>query len=100
LPIKFGWFAPAKDIYLFLFESLIDLRMQKSENNHSRRNFLKSASSTAIAITGIQTIGYSTSYPQMKDRNINELYNGKQVTLKDRIERVKIATLGMQRYDW
>lgn len=69
------------------------------ENNQSRRVFLKSAAGVSVGLVGMQTIAYSASGPQIQD-NKKDLFSGKPSDLKDRIERVKIATLGMQRFDW
>jgi len=69
------------------------------ENNRSRRGFLKSAASVSVGLVGMQTIAYGASNPQIQDTR-KDLFSGKPTNLKDRIERVKISTLGMQRYDW
>lgn len=68
------------------------------ENNRSRRGFLKSAAGVSVGLVGMQTIAHSASDSQIQDIK-KGLFSGKPNTLKDRIKRVKIATLGMQRYD-
>lgn len=74
--------------------------MRKSENDRSRRSFLKSASGAAVAITGFQTIAMGTPKLSTPDKSKIALFDGKPADLQRRIERVKIATLGMQRFDW
>jgi len=73
--------------------------MEKMENSRSRRGFLKSAAGVSVGLVGLQTVAFSASNQQPQD-NKKDLFEGKPTTLKDRIERVKIATLGMQRFDW
>jgi len=68
---------------------------------HSRRNFLKKAGGLSLGITGTSLLtacAISTDKKELKEPGT--LFIGKPVSLADRIERVKIATLGMQRYDW
>jgi len=68
---------------------------------HSRRNFLKKAGGLSLGITGTSLLtacAISTDKKELKEPGT--LFTGKPVSLADRIERVKIATLGMQRYDW
>ena len=74
--------------------------MKKSENNRSRRNFLKSAGGVSIALVGLQTIANGTPNLSSPDQSKIAIFDGKPADLKRRIERVKIATLGMQRFDW
>ncbi len=74
--------------------------MGKMDDNRSRRGFLKSAAGVSAGLVGLQTISYGASSIQLPENADRNLFNGKPTTLKDRIERVKIATLGMQRYDW
>ncbi len=67
----------------------------------SRRNFLKKAGGLSLGITGTSLLtacAISTDKKELKEPGT--LFIGKPVSLADRIERVKIATLGMQRYDW
>lgn len=70
------------------------------ENIRSRRGFLKSAVGVSVGMVGLQTIANSTPNLQTMEKEKKTLFDGKPATLKERIERVKIATLGMQRYDW
>lgn len=73
--------------------------MNVKETN-SRRNFLKAAGSASLGIAGITAIG-NTLPIEIQDKKQSGLIFLKDISgLKDRIERVKIATLGMQRYDW
>jgi rhamnogalacturonyl hydrolase YesR len=74
--------------------------MKKNETNRTRRSFLKIAGSTAVAVTGFQTISNGAGSLPFGDKAKGNLFNGLPCDLQTRIERVKIATLGMQRYDW
>ena len=61
---------------------------------------MKTAGSAVVAVTGFQTISNGASRLPLADKPIGDLFNGKPSDLHTRIERVKLATLGMQRYDW
>ena len=74
--------------------------MGKLGNNRSRRGFLKSAVGVSAAFAGLQTFAYGATNQTPPEKEKVNLFDGKSATLKERIERVKIATLGMQRYDW
>jgi unsaturated rhamnogalacturonyl hydrolase len=74
--------------------------MEKRENIRSRRTFLKSAGSVSVGLVGFQTIASGSQNLQNQDKTKKNLFEGEPSTLNDRIERVKMATLGMQRYDW
>ncbi len=74
--------------------------MKNNGYNSSRRYFLKTAGSAVVAVTGFQTISNGASRLPLADKPIGDLFNGKPSDLHTRIERVKLATLGMQRYDW
>jgi unsaturated rhamnogalacturonyl hydrolase len=70
-------------------------------DNRSRRNFLKKAGGISIGLAGAQILtGCAVPSEEKKINKQGTLFTGKPVSLEDRIERVKIATLGMQRYDW
>ena len=73
-----------------------------SENN-SRRNFLKKAGTATTVLAGVTATGFSCSTVDSKEKvksNQGILFKGNPTSLADRIERVKIAAIGMQRYDW
>jgi rhamnogalacturonyl hydrolase YesR len=74
--------------------------MKMNEPILSRRYFLKTAGSAAVAVTGFQTISNGAVSLPSGDKVKSTLFNGKPSDLRTRIERVKTATLGMQRYDW
>ena len=74
--------------------------MEKMGNNPSRRGFLKSAVSVSAGIAGLQTFAYGATNPSLTGKESKNIFDGKSASLKERIERVKIAALGMQRYDW
>lgn len=67
---------------------------------NSRRNFLKKAGSVTIGMAGITTVAGNISPEIQESQKLGELFINEIAGIKDRIERVKIATLGMQRYDW
>ena len=72
----------------------------KSKTSNSRRIFLKNAGGLTLGIAGMTAIasGLPSEMPEKKD--LGKLFINELSGTKDRIERVKIATLGMQRYDW
>jgi unsaturated rhamnogalacturonyl hydrolase len=80
--------------------------MKKSENSlaeNSRRDFLKKAAviSVGMAGTAVLTNCASNDHGHMKNpADNNSLFKGKPQDSRDRVERVKVATLGMQRIDW
>ncbi|MFN8257129.1 MAG: glycoside hydrolase family 88 protein [Bacteroidales bacterium] len=71
----------------------------------SRRKFILKTGFASAAITGIPFIQTGCNDKNEKKTNDSiidkgQLFVNKRNGLKDRIERVKIAALGMQRYDW
>jgi rhamnogalacturonyl hydrolase YesR len=70
-----------------------------SNNSNSRRSFLKTAGGVSLAVAGMTAIA-GTLPAEGKDQKKGQLFVKEIAGTKDRIERVKIATLGMQRYDW
>ena len=70
------------------------------ENNSSRRGFLKSATGVSVGLVGLHTIAYGASNTAVVEKGKKVFSGSKPSSRKDRIERVKLATLGMQRYDW
>jgi rhamnogalacturonyl hydrolase YesR len=70
------------------------------EHNRTRRSFLKSAGGVSLGLIGSQSLANGTPNLQPQEKEKRSLFDGQPATLQQRIERVKIATLGMQRYDW
>jgi len=70
------------------------------ENSNSRRNFLKKAGGITIGMSGITTVGNNLTSEIQEQKKTGTLFTREIGGVKDRMERVKIATLGMQRYDW
>lgn len=70
------------------------------ESNRSRRTFLKSTAGVSVGLVGLHSIVNGAPFLPQRESGKKIIFSGKPVTLKERIERVKIATLGMQRYDW
>jgi unsaturated rhamnogalacturonyl hydrolase len=79
-------------------------KLKASENNKSRRNFLKNTGAISLGLAGLTTNAISwQSNPGTQDLPVKKqgnLFSGKPESLKDRISRVLIATIGMQRFNW
>jgi len=71
-----------------------------SNKTNSRRSFLKKAGCITIGMAGISALGNKLPAENPAPKKTGQLFIKKISGIKDRIERVKIATLGMQRYDW
>lgn len=69
-------------------------------NSNSRRNFLKKAGGLSIGMTGISAMSNNLASEIQENKRSGTLFTDEISGVTDRIERVKIATLGMQRYDW
>ena len=70
-------------------------------DSRSRRTFLKKAGGISIGMAGATLLsGCNVSDYKIESRNNGKLFLGKPGSVEDRIERVKTAALGMQRYDW
>lgn len=67
---------------------------------NSRRNFVKTAGTLAAGFAATTTIAGNNISPESKKQGKGTLFTKEIDGTTDRIERVKIATLGMQRYDW
>jgi unsaturated rhamnogalacturonyl hydrolase len=75
-----------------------------SGDYNSRRNFLKKTGAISLGLTGMtagvissQTNSMIRDYQEKKSGN---LFKGKPASLQDRIGRVLVAAIGMQRYNW
>lgn len=70
-------------------------------NNRSRRNFLKNAGGISIGLIGAPILNSCSKTGSIgtKDKK-GKLFIGKANSREERIEKVKTAALGMQRYDW
>jgi hypothetical protein len=72
-----------------------------NSDNRSRRNFIKKAGGLSVGLAGTSLLtGCTTSEVKTEIIKPGTLFSGKPVSNEDRIERVKTAALGMQRYDW
>lgn len=69
-------------------------------SQNSRREFLKKSGSVSLGIATVATTSCSLNEKPVPDKPKGKLFTDEIDGLNDRIERVKIATLGMQRYDW
>jgi rhamnogalacturonyl hydrolase YesR len=74
------------------------------DNNNSRRSFLRKSGVISLGLAGFVTNTVSCkSNPVIQDlmgRKQGNLFSGIPTTLQDRLDRVLIATVGMQRFDW
>jgi len=69
--------------------------------DRSRRNFLKKAGGVSLGFTGSSLFNCCSGIgKKRKSDEPGNLFIGKPDSNEDRVERVKIAALGMQRYDW
>jgi len=79
-------------------------RSKNSENNNSRRNFLKNTGILSLGLAGATTSPISwQSQPATQDLQVKKkgsLFSGNPFSLQDRISRVLTATIGMQRFNW
>jgi rhamnogalacturonyl hydrolase YesR len=74
--------------------------MNKSDNR-SRRSFFKKAGGLSLGLAGTSFLtGCACSGEKKGPDETGNLFKGKPTSTEDRIERVKVAALGMQRYDW
>ena len=71
-----------------------------TNNSNSRRNFLKKAGCATAGMAGIAAVANTLPQENFQAKDQGQLFLKDISGVKDRIERVKIATLGMQRYDW
>jgi len=69
-------------------------------DSNSRRNFLKKAGGLTVGMAGLSAISANMPSEVPENKPSGKLFASEISGVKDRIERVKIATLGMQRYDW
>ena len=74
--------------------------MQYSDDR-SRRNFIKKAGGLSVSLAGTSLLsGCTSSEVKTESNKPGTLFNGRPASNEERIERVKTAVLGMQRYDW
>jgi unsaturated rhamnogalacturonyl hydrolase len=70
------------------------------DNAGSRRKFLKQAGGLSIGMAGFHAMAGETMLENKEHVPARILFTREMSGLDDRVQRVKIATLGMQRYDW
>jgi len=70
------------------------------DNINPRRNFLKKAGGLSLGMIGSAAVAGNLSSEKKEPIKSGKLFTREISGTKDRLERVKIATLGMQRYDW
>jgi unsaturated rhamnogalacturonyl hydrolase len=70
----------------------------------SRRNFLKNSGALSLGMAGLTngiiSCQSELSSPPQKEEMNGALFKGKPSSLQNKIQRVLIAAIGMQRYDW
>jgi rhamnogalacturonyl hydrolase YesR len=78
--------------------------LNNSETKNSRRNFLRNTGVLTLGLAGLTTGAASCkSDSHIGIDTVNrtgDLFKGKPSSIKDRINRVMVATVGMQRFDW
>jgi rhamnogalacturonyl hydrolase YesR len=79
-------------------------KLENSGNNNSRRNFIKNTGVISLGLAGLTSGAIycqsNTSSPNPPAKKRGNLFSGKPSSLQDRIERVLVATIGMQRFNW
>jgi rhamnogalacturonyl hydrolase YesR len=79
-------------------------KLKTSKNDNSRRNFLKNTGVISLGLAGLTAGAIScqskSSIPELPAKRTGNLFKGKPSSLQDRIERVLVATIGMQSYNW
>jgi rhamnogalacturonyl hydrolase YesR len=79
-------------------------KLSTIESNNSRRSFLRKSGVISLGLAGLVTNAVSCqSGPAVQDipgKKKGNLFSGNPSSLQDRIERVLVATIGMQRFDW
>jgi unsaturated rhamnogalacturonyl hydrolase len=69
-------------------------------NSNLRRNFLKKVGGLTVGMIGISAVSNNFTPDIQEQKKSGSLFTSEISGVKDRIDRVKMATLGMQRYDW
>jgi len=70
------------------------------DNTNSRRNFMKHAGGLSLGVVGFTASAGHLNAKGTASQKRGKLFTREISDTNDRVERVKIATLGMQRYDW
>jgi len=70
------------------------------DNSNPRRSFLKKAGGLSLGMLGSAAVAVNPSSKKKESFKSGKLFTRELSGAKDRLERVKIATIGMQRYDW
>jgi rhamnogalacturonyl hydrolase YesR len=80
------------------------VKLSKKGNNSSRRDFLRRTGVISMGLAGLTTGVVSCKSDSVSGndpvKTPGELFKGNPSSLKDRINRVLVATVGMQRFDW
>jgi rhamnogalacturonyl hydrolase YesR len=78
-------------------------KIRSSETNNSRRNFVKNSGAITLGLAGLTAGAIScqvSSNPVITDKKKGSLFTGIPSSREDKIKRVLIATIGMQRFNW
>jgi unsaturated rhamnogalacturonyl hydrolase len=75
--------------------------LKTSVDSNSRRNFLKNTGVISLGLAaGKISYQSKSSIQEPFEKKTGNLFIGKSSSRKDKIERVLVATIGMQRYNW
>jgi unsaturated rhamnogalacturonyl hydrolase len=79
-------------------------KLKTSACNNSRRDFLRRSGFISLGLAGLATNAMAcqsnSTKPDLPSKKQGNLFLGIPATLQDRIDRVLVATIGMQRFDW
>jgi len=79
-------------------------KSEYSEGANSRRNFLKNTGVISLGLAGLTAGAVSgqsiSGIGNPLEKKPGNLFTGKSTSLQNRIERVLVAAIGMQRFDW
>lgn len=76
------------------------MKTMNLENSNSRRHFIKKAGGLSLGVVGSAVVTAGSPSKSKEETKLGKLFLREISGTRDRIERVKVATLGMQRYDW
>jgi unsaturated rhamnogalacturonyl hydrolase len=79
------------------------MKLNDSEKNSSRRRFIKNTGLISLALAGMSVTNNScrTESAGVESlKNNGDLFKGQPASPEDKLKRVLIATIGMQRFDW
>lgn len=76
-------------------------KIKSSKGNKSRRNFIKNSGAITLGLAGLTAGAISCQTPSKpNDKKPGSLFTGNPTSREDKMKRVLIATIGMQRFNW